>query len=330
MKVGLLWPENLPESFQVYLRNVVPQLQQAGVDIRTFASRGDRPSDVDLYWDPRSGGGHPPHESLDDAPVPVVVTVHGVATMAIPLREYFQGWRACVDGWWSNRQKRRAWQHWQGRWQAIIAVSEYGKQSTVDALNLDPSKIYVCPHGVSGAFSQAGHRCDNSRGYFLHVSNNEPRKNVARIVAAYQQLPSDNRPDLVLKLSGKPKLPEISGLRLITEHLPDNKLIELYSHAIAFVFPSLYEGFGLPILEAMATGCPVITSQNSACSEVAGNAALLVDPRRTADISAAMAILANDPIKRQSLIKHGVDRLELFSWERSGQQHLAVFQQLIK
>jgi glycosyltransferase involved in cell wall biosynthesis len=113
---------------------------------------------------------------------------------------------------------------------------------------------------------------------------------------------------------------------LIREPKSPSELAELYRGALAFVFPSIHETFGIPIIEAMASGCPVITSKGSACPEIAGDAALLVDPRSVEEIGTAMGRMVLDAGLRNRLRNDGVIRSKCFSWTKSAHRHLAVFE----
>jgi len=104
----------------------------------------------------------------------------------------------------------------------------------------------------------------------------------------------------------------------------------MYSAASAFVFPSLRETFGMPILEAMASGCPVISSNSTGCAEVAGDAALLVDPRSITDIAGAMHRLTEDASLRADLRERGLARARQFTWQRSAEEHLKVFEKALR
>ncbi|MBC7225556.1 MAG: glycosyltransferase family 4 protein, partial [Anaerolineae bacterium] len=174
--------------------------------------------------------------------------------------------------------------------------------------------------------------------YFLYVGTLKPRKNLLRLVRAYARFlagsGADDAPQLVL--AGKrgwqyealareaTRLGLESGQIVFPGYVADEDLPALYTGALAFVFPSLYEGFGLPLVEAMACRTPVVTSRTSACGEVAGDAALLVDPLSEEEIAAALAQVAEDGDLRAALAARGRARARDFSWERTARQVLEV------
>ncbi len=163
--------------------------------------------------------------------------------------------------------------------------------------------------------------------YFLYIGRHDPYKNLQRIIAAFAAL---KNPDYELWLAGSidlrytPKLQaDIERLNITTrvkffDYVPYSQLPDLLNKAIALVFPSLWEGFGLPVLEAMACGTPVITSNLSSLSEVAGEAALLVNPYKTEEITAAMQAIVTDANLRSHLSQLGILRAKQFSWAKTG------------
>ena len=166
--------------------------------------------------------------------------------------------------------------------------------------------------------------------FFLHVSQYQPVKNIHAIITAYDQLPLSDKPHLLIVAPGFPNCSIPAGVNLIVNPVSGEELAKLYRTALAFVFPSLRETFGMPILEAMACGCPVITSNVTACPEVAGDAALLVDPRSVSDLMGAMRHLAEDASLRADLRHRSLARAKQFTWRRSAEQHLEVFENVLR
>ena len=324
LKIGIYRPLRMPESFRVCVDNIGAERARGGVHLTHFDSKDIVPDDVDCYWDPRSGGGSPPAEFVLRADKPCVVTVHGVAPMEIPF-EYGSGVVETIKLIAANRKKRKVWRRFGGHYAAIVTGSQFSKVNIAKHLPIDPERIFVGSYAVNHDLFKPRTLAAEGR-YFLHVSNNEPRKNLRRIVAAYRALDTENKPGLWLKLRNGAHFETVPGVQVIDRRLGDGEIAELYAGAFAFVFPSLYEGFGLPILEAMASGCPVITSDTTACAEVAGGAAITVNPRSVDAISGAMQTLCRSEARRKELIRSGLSRAKLFTWEKAGEAYRAVFE----
>lgn len=325
MRIAVYSPTGLPESFRVCVDNLAPALRQNGCDVAFFDLPASLPPSADVIWDPRAGGGNPPLAALCRRKIPLVTTVHGLAPMSLPLNQYFAGRHAHFNGFCANIAKRIAWRRLAGGYAAIVAVSEFGKRNIQSILKIPEHHIFCCPNGVD---TETFHpTIENPPGgrYFLHVSNDEPRKNIDRIVEAYRGIPGAQRPPLILKLPSSTHRTDSHGISIIRERLTEKQLVQLYRDALAFVFPSLYEGFGLPILEAMACGCPVITSNSTACGEVAGEAAIKVDPRNVTELRAAMEKIARCGSTRTRLRSQGLLQAGKFSWTTSGQCYKQVF-----
>ena len=165
--------------------------------------------------------------------------------------------------------------------------------------------------------------------YILSVGTKEPRKNIKRLIEAFVSL---GRSDIELVLVGKRGWGEEVevGKAKVKElgFVEDKDLPALYSGAILFAYPSLYEGFGFPVLEAMACGCPVITSNISSLPEVVGQTALLVYPKETKEIANAINTLLNDDKLRQKLVKNGLEQAKKFSWEKTANQMIKTYQDI--
>ena len=232
----------------------------------------------------------------------------------------------------------------------VIAISAATKADLVKHYQADPAKITVVHHGLNPRFRPANvaqiaatqARYGLNDPYFLYVGTVQPRKNLERLIEAVAMLDGRQRtadgaahPRPLLVIAGKrgwlsepiERAARAAGLGervRFLGYLPDADLPALLSGALSFVFPSLYEGFGMPVLEAMACGAPVLTSNTSALPEVVGDAALLVDPSDTQAIAAGLARLAADPQLRANLRERGLARAASFTWERCARETLAV------
>jgi glycosyltransferase involved in cell wall biosynthesis len=230
----------------------------------------------------------------------------------------------------------------------LIAISSATRDDLVRFTGVSREKIAVVYHGVSPRFrpvedaatlASAQAKYGIRPPYFLYVGTIQPRKNLVRLIEAFAQALQVADPNLQLVIAGKRGwlIGEIerqaaqlfgadSSAVRFTGYIADDDLPALLSGALGFVFPSLYEGFGMPVLEAMACGAPVLTSTTSSLPEVAGDAALLVDPEDTAAIAAGLARLASDTALRADLRARGLARVAEFTWDRCAEETLWVLQ----
>ena len=213
----------------------------------------------------------------------------------------------------------------------FIAVSNNTRQDLIDHFQIPGRKIDVVYEGVSEQFKPG---LGVSEDFILAVSTLEPRKNFTRIIEAYVALRNKKKTNHRLVIVGKKGWlyedildvsREFRDDIVFTGYVSEAELIRLFQTARCFVYASMYEGFGLPILEAMACGCPVITSNTSSMPEVAGKAALLVNPYKTEEIENAICTLTNDPAMCAELSAKGVHRASKFSWRRTAERTLEVY-----
>ncbi len=223
----------------------------------------------------------------------------------------------------------------------IIAVSESTKRDLIERLRVPAERIVVIPHGISTTLSRASdQQIEDFRKRFgigsrvvLAVGTIQPRKNLVRLIQAFEQLAARDR-ELQLVFSGASGWQGESILRRARSspfheriahlgYLPDAEMATLYSSATLLAFPSLYEGFGLPVLEAMACGTPVVSANRSALPEIAGDAAILVDPLDSESIGDGIQRLLHDDTLRAESIERGFERTRSFSWHDSAARTLA-------
>jgi len=235
----------------------------------------------------------------------------------------------------------------------LIAISEATKQEAVERLRIPPERIAVTPLAVDERrfYPRSTEEVDRAlarhglrRPYVLHVSASNYHKNTDNVAQAFdlfagQAGPGGAEHTLVIVGSWSPRA--LAGLRAAYPRLvesgrlrvlgfvPDDDLPALYSGAGALVYASLVEGFGLPVLEAMRCGCPVLTSGVSSLPEVAGGAALYVDPYSVEEIAAALGSLAAQPDLRAALARRGLQRAEGFTWRRTAEATLRVYEELL-
>lgn len=208
----------------------------------------------------------------------------------------------------------------------VCTVSEFSRSTISEWARVPPGRIVNVSNGVSAAFTPYGHAARFSRPYYLYVGNHKPHKNFERLLRAFAACGLQR--DFLLISTGAPSLAlqtVIAKLRLMatvrfTGCVTDEELAALYRGAAALVLPSLYEGFGLPVLEAMSCGTAVIASTAAALPEVAGDAALLVDPLSIDAIASALVRLASDDALREELRARGLKRATRFSWDRTARR----------
>jgi glycosyltransferase involved in cell wall biosynthesis len=216
---------------------------------------------------------------------------------------------------------------------AIIAVSEFTRGQVVRLLGVDPRRVYVVHHGIRPlAYPRGGER----EKVVLSVGAVQTRKNIARLVEAFETLDASWR----LVLAGSfgygsaeirhriAKSPAASRIDVLG-YVSAADLARWYMQASIFAFPSLDEGFGMPLLEAMAAGIPILTSSVSALPEVAGDAALLVDPRDSDALGTALRRLADDTALREDLTRKGFTRVSAFTWEKAVRETWDVYRNLL-
>ena len=233
----------------------------------------------------------------------------------------------------------------------IVCISEFTKEEFCEVTRISSERVVVAPlapatnlHEVTdvGVIRAVCLRYQIPEGeYFLSLASPQPRKNLAHLIHCFFRLLDENRlPDTYLVLAGSKEqgwmyddiftaIDSSSSHRsqiVFTKYVDDEDLPALYSGAVAFVFPSLYEGFGLPALEAMACGTPVITSNTTSLPEVVGNAALLVDPTDADHLCEALLTMLTDHSLRLELKRKGLNRANEFSWKRCADQTAKVYE----
>ena len=232
---------------------------------------------------------------------------------------------------------------------AVITISESSKQDIVNYLNFPAEKVFVTP--LASRYNPEflnklnlnqeiqNYNFDFSKPYLLFVSTIEPRKNIRSIIQAFNWLKQKHKIDHQLVLIGRkgwkyaPIFESIQSSPWKNEihhlnYLSDELVALFYSKADVFVYPSHYEGFGLPVLEAMTLGAPVVASNTSSIPEVAGDAAILIDPNDFMQIAEALLMVISDRKFRQDLISKGKTRANFFSWENTAKKTLEAYRSI--
>jgi glycosyltransferase involved in cell wall biosynthesis len=270
--------------------------------------------------------------------VPFVVNIHDMSLFLTPERHPTRRVLA-------NRPMLRAVAH---RARAVICLTQAARSDALRVLDLDPARAYVVPAAPAAHFAPIGDyallesaaaRHGLRPGFLLYVGTIEPRKNLVRLVHAYARLRSDGFGEPLVICGGHGwkstdllrTIAELGLTRSIhfTGHVSDVELVALYNLAAVFCYPSLYEGFGLPIIEALACGVPTVTADRGATAEVAGDAALLVDPEDLGALTDALSLALSDSPTRDRLTAAGPARAAEFSWESAAHATAAIYRSVL-
>jgi len=312
---------------------VLPVRSRSGIySVREQLSLPVKARGADLF--------HAPHYNAPLAvPVPLAVTIHDVAHLALP--GIFGG---VARRTYAQLMLRGAL----GRARRVITVSAFTRDELVERLGADPARIRVVHNGIDGRYGPdetpeqtsktlAGLGVD--RPFVLYVGNVKPHKNVVGLIRAFEAL---DDPACELVIAGErdgfrvadPEVGRVvhaSPLRdriRATGRVSDDQLLALYRGARVLAMPSLYEGFGLPLVEAMACGTPVVSSDRASLPEVAGDAALLVDPTDPEGFAHALRRAVEDEDLRARLISAGLRRAQSFRWQDTAAAHVEVYREV--
>ena len=281
----------------------------------------------DLFWSPRQQ-----LPLLGCKKLPMILTIHDLVYHKMPETMRYSNY--ILEKLLLEKSLQRA--------DHIIAISNATKQILIEDLHIPETKITLIHSGYVTLPAQTLLNLATygiTKPFILFLSTLEPRKNVDRLISAYLDLPADLQNQYQLVLAGNAGWKSEAIFKRI-ETLPKDKIVylgyvndaliyNLFKQATLFAFPSLYEGFGLPILEAMSLDCPVLTSTDPACVEVSGNAALHVDPLSIIEIQQGLKTLLENASFRKELIQKGKENIKRFSWDTSAQKHLALFKEVL-
>lgn len=260
------------------------------------------------------------------ADVPTVLTVHDISPITHP--EWFSRGYATLYRALTPLALRRV--------DRIVTISKFSQSEITETYPWTKGKVSAVHNGLTPIPEDETERVDglDEGAYLLFVGSLNPRKNVARLLDAYEQYRGRTDDPLPLVLAGaqrdvfaavnRPPIDDVHALGFV----PDEQRNWLYHNATALLFPSLYEGFGLPIIEAMDCGIPVLTSNIGAMAEVAGDAAMLVDPTDTDDIAAGIERLETDDDLRETLIEAGRNRVSAFTWASTAAEMIPIYRQV--
>lgn len=239
----------------------------------------------------------------------------------------------------------KLWSNWSARkCQKIFTISSASKNDILKKYGLKESQVAVTYPGIKVVKYQSIKVSDMNSilkkygvdsNYILFVGTIQPRKNIAKLIEAFSKLATDlqlvivGRPGWMFEeIYAAPKKFGVENRVKFLDNVTDEELPYFYKNAVCFVLPSLYEGFGMPILEAMQNGCPVITSNVSSMPEAGGDAAMYVDPNRVADIVDKIRKVISDRKLREEMIKKGYAQVKKFSWEKTARETLKILEEV--
>jgi glycosyltransferase involved in cell wall biosynthesis len=249
--------------------------------------------------------------------------------------------------YWENEERFQFYRHCFGQVLAItdrvICVSEATKKDLLNSFPLQDERVAVVYHGINARFKVLDDPAENAsfraryglpEGYLLTIGTSYPHKNRLALLLAFERLLVDEPDACLVLVGGQSRLTRLDEDELIRRlspnvinlgAFPDEDIVQLYNSARIFIYPSLYEGFGMPILEAFACGVPVVSSNLSSLPEVTGDSALLVDPTNPEDLTAAIRSLYRDVERQREWRAKGLRRVEQFSWARAARETMQAY-----
>ena len=329
---NLISPEESPDSFYRLKETVrkIPLLGTLARNFKDFANYFSSQS-FDLYFEPNFIPLRVPAKHI-------VVTVPDFSFARFPEWHSKDKVRYFKKHFWKKIKKA----------DRIIVISDFIREEAIHLFGFSEDQLTAIHLGFDSDIFKVYTRQDLlliknkyhlPGNFILFVGSIEPRKNLRTLLRAYLDLEGPIRKEFKIVLVGFKGWENEEIVSLIQKlksdvlylgYVPDNELGKFYNLASLFVYPSFYEGFGLPPLEAMACGCPVIVSNVASLPEVCGEAVFYVDPNDIGCITQGMNRVLNDETLRKSLIMKGLERSKLFSWEKSAKEHLKVFEEIMK
>lgn len=271
-----------------------------------------------FFWLPRYLRSHslyfnPGFNPILNSPIPFVFTIHDLTHLFFPGKNAF-----IKKMYYETLMKGSAKKAFH-----IFTVSEFSKKTIIDWAKIPSEKITVVGNGVSAAFKKEGATYSPGFRYLLYVGNAKAHKNIFNLLKAFAAAKIDSAFRLILtcentfEISSVIAQNNLSQRVIFANHLSDEELASYYRGATALIFPSFYEGFGIPLIKAMACGTPIVTSNVTSLPEVAGNAALFVEPDKIDSIANGIEQITSNETLRNDLIQKGFVRAQDFSWDRT-------------
>lgn len=275
-------------------------------------------------------------------PVPLVLTLHDII--------YLEKRQSSSQSWYQEmgwHYRRLVVPRILPKCKKIITVSQFERKRILEALHLPSEQLVAVYNGFNSHFHlqpkapEITRKYIDSDNYLFFLGNTDPKKNTPRVLKAYSEylkrsekklplLIADLKEDAIDRILEEEKITDIKSSLRFPGYIANTDLAALYSGAFAFLYPSLRESFGIPMLEAMACGTPIITGNTSAMPEIAGEGALLVDPYHPEEITEKILQLENDNQFYQQQVEYGLERSKLFSWKNSAEALLKIYKGLTR
>ena len=275
-------------------------------------------------------------------PVPLVLTLHDII--------YLEKRQSSSQSWYQEmgwHYRRLVVPRMLPKCKKIITVSQFERKRILEVLHLPSEQLVAVYNGFNSHFHlqpkapEITRKYIDSDNYLFFLGNTDPKKNTPRVLKAYSEylkrsekklplLIADLKEDAIDRILEEEKITDIKSSLRFPGYIANTDLAALYSGAFAFLYPSLRESFGIPMLEAMACGTPIIAGNTSAMPEIAGEKALLVDPFISEDITEGILRLENDDKFYHQQVEYGVIRSKLFSWNNTAKSLLEIYREIIK
>jgi len=218
----------------------------------------------------------------------------------------------------------------------VLTVSEFSRSQIIDWYGIDPAKVICVGNGVSDAFSPGGTRYSGDRPYLLYVGNDKAHKNIGTIFSALKRITEKETTDLIMVTQPSPETRRQAREYGVESRVhfkigpTDQELATLYRGAVATVLPSFFEGFGLSLVEAMASGCPVIAANATSMPEVVADAGLLFDPNKSDELVLQFLRILDSPTLRADLSRRGIVQAKRFNWDMVGDRVRLALEPFLK
>ena len=322
------------DSFAIYLKKVIDRsslLKRIARKVSSIYAQRQKETIYDLYWQPNF---------IPEPHIKSKLTVTTIHDLSFHLQPYWHP-KERIEYFSSNFFANL------DRSDHFITVSEYIKGEIVDILEIDEEKITVIYNGIDSKTyreyslkesEETAQKYELPPKYILFVGSIEPRKNLINLLKAYIELPETLKSEYPLVLVGYKgwgndeihDMIERSKEHIkYTGYVDDLELAHIYSRASLFIYPSYYEGFGIPPIEAMSCGTPVIVSDRTSLPEVCGDAALYIEPDNPEDIKEKIELILNDESLQKQMIERGKQQSSRYSWEESAKEHMQLFKRLL-